>query len=133
VNPKAVAAACILLFAGAAPAAAEYPVVLSYQCNDVVVVARIQTLGFTASVEDNILDRAQFMMRLEIKKVVRGVEHKTSLTTHQFLHEPWRNDRDYLIVLAREDDEEYRIREAALWDVNPQPGLVNRCPWLKAQ
>ena len=103
---------------------------LSYNCDDIVVIGRVVTLGGTAiSDPDASLPnwRSEWRLQVQIKRVVRGSESRRTVPAGAISHANIRDDRDFLIVLTPIESGAYRLQTAALWNERPRPKLVEPC------
>jgi len=123
----------LLLYSVAACAPAEIQDrtaanLLSYSCSDLVVIGRVTTRsGETVTKPDDMLGRGRWQMDVQIKHILRGTEQRGTVPATAVAHAPPRSDRDFLAVLSPIDGGRYHLKTATLWDVRPQPSLIEPC------
>ncbi len=113
---SSVIAALALLLAGAGRATAsdeDGPV--TYGCNDVVVVGRVKTIGYTSQTQEgDLLGHGRYDMKVSIKRVLRGRETRHVVPANGFAHGQMRENVDFWLVLTPAADGGYVIRRGNL-------------------
>lgn len=98
---------------------------LSYRCDDVVVIGRLQNLSYThEEIEDEKIGHGWMMAHLTVRKVVRRTPGKSVLRVRYFGHTYMRQDRDFMFVL-RPAEEGFTIANARL--MSGRPRLSPQC------
>jgi hypothetical protein len=100
---------------------------LPYGCRDLVVIGRLAQLNEAPVPSDHPLRVSQRQFRFQIKRVIKGVESRTSVLAEGVSHSRPREDVDFLMVLEPRPDGTYSKRTGALWNVSPRPALVEPC------
>jgi hypothetical protein len=99
---------------------------LTYGCDDLVVVGRLQNGDFEhVEIEDDILGHGWFFAHLKVREVVKGDVLSDQIPIRYFAHTYLREDRDFMFVLREAEDGEFRLRSASL--VSIRPFLAARC------
>jgi hypothetical protein len=117
--------ALVAISAQAAPPRAG--VALDYDCDDLVVIARVRTLGITAlELPDNVLGTSEYSLEVRIERVLRGDESRSVVPAVGIAHAQIRGDADFLMVFSKTLNG-YVLRKAALWNTEPRPRLAAKC------
>jgi hypothetical protein len=99
---------------------------LDYGCDDVVVVGRVATIGETSIDNPNsFLGVSTWDLRIDIKRVVHGVERRKSVPATSVSHARIIDSRDFLIVLQKAGADSYTIRLDGLQ--YPSARLTEHC------
>lgn len=95
------------LLAGCALIDDEEPIqFLDYECDDIVVVGRVETLGSTPVYDpDSVLGYGVWDMEVRVKRVIRGTERRKTIPVSGLAHAQMRDDVDFLIVLGKSSHE----------------------------
>lgn len=100
---------------------------IRYGCNEVVVIGRAKTLGYSdISDEDDVLGRGAFDMEIAIKRVLYGKEPRRAIRAYGIAHAQIREDKDFAFVLTPRD-EGFEVRSGYLWNGWPKPRLADSC------
>lgn len=101
--------------------------IISYYCDEVVVVGRTKSLGFFDTTEEAaILGRSVFDIEVTIKRVLYGNEPRSVIRAYGVAHAQLREDKDFAFVLTPRD-EGYEIRSGYLWIGWLKPRLADNC------
>lgn len=75
---------------------------VSYRCGDLVVVGRLETLGYEdVEIEDDLIGHGWFTARVTVRRVLAGRVQGPTLEADYFAHAPFRHDRDFVLVIDR--------------------------------
>ena len=98
--------------------------ILKFGCEDVAVVGRIKTVGESAVKDADPLPnwRSAYQLRIQIKRVIRGSEHRRIVPATVIAHAQIRDDRDFLILLKPDGAGGYSLVTASLWEYRPKLG-----------
>ncbi|HYG30697.1 MAG TPA: hypothetical protein VD887_10840 [Allosphingosinicella sp.] len=101
---------------------------IRYGCGDLVVVGRIETIGYADVEEEEELPfRGWTVARVDISKVLAGTAEGEALTIEYFGHGEFRTDRDFVLVVYRGAGGRYLIRSADLVEESRPPRLAPAC------
>ena len=99
---------------------------VTYGCDDLVVVGRVVTLGETSiDTPGSRLGVSAWKQRLDIKRVVRGVESRKSVPATSVSHARIIDSRDFLLVLQKAGDDAYTIGMDGLQETSAH--LAKQC------
>lgn len=99
---------------------------LTYGCDDVAVVGRLQNGDFEhVEIEGDILGHGWFFAHLKVREVVKGGVFSDQIPIRYFEHTYLREDRDFMFVLREAEDGEFRLQSARLMSI--RPFLAARC------
>jgi hypothetical protein len=101
---------------------------IRYGCGDLVVVGRIETIGYEdVEEQDELLDRGWTIARVDVSQVLAGSAEGEALTVEYFGHGEFRTDRDFVLVVYRGAGGRYLIRSADLIEESRPPRLAPAC------
>ena len=100
---------------------------LPYACNDLVVVGRQAQVSEVPVASDDLLGVSRRVVRIDIKRVVKGAEPRETVLAEGISHGRPREDLDFLLVLEPRSDGTYSKRAGAVWEVSRRPGLIEPC------
>ena len=99
---------------------------LAFGCNDVIVVGRIENGALQpATSQHDLLGHGWISATLKVRKVIRGSGVPSVLPAKYFAHTYMRQDRDFMLVLARTRDGGYEINTGQPMALRPR--LADRC------
>lgn len=99
---------------------------IDYGCDDIVVVGRIKTTGYTDMTrQDNLLGSGRYDMQVRIGRVLRGKEPRRIVSVSGYSHGQMRENSDFWLVLTPAPDGRYTIRTANLARI--PYSLAGRC------
>jgi hypothetical protein len=88
---------------------------VTYGCDDVVVVGRVKTIAYAdLTQEDDLLGHGRYDMRVSVKRVLRGKETRRIIPASAFAHGQMRQDVDFWLVLRPVPGGGYVIRTGNL-------------------
>ena len=95
---------------------------LEFSCGDVVVVGRIKTVGATPVQGSDPLPNwlSEYQLQIQIKRIIRGSEHRRVVPASVTAHAQIRGDRDFLIVLTPDGAGGYALATADLMQFRPK-------------
>ena len=110
--------------------ASEEGVPISYGCNEVVVIGRVKTIGFTDQTSSNdVLGHGRFDMQVSIKRVLRGTEARGLVPASGYGHGQMRADVDFWMVLTPVRSGGYIVRTGNI--VAVPYVLASRCTGVR--
>ena len=99
---------------------------ISYGCDEVVVIGRVQTVNYAdLTSADDLLGSGRYDVRVSIKRVLRGKEGRRVVPAHVLSHGQMREDIDFWLVLTPEPEGGYVIRSGNLTSAPYR--LASRC------
>ncbi|MBP7135067.1 MAG: hypothetical protein KBA57_01770 [Sphingomonadaceae bacterium] len=97
----------------------DRPEELEYACGDLAVIGRIRTVDekVIAGSQADFLPhwRSEFSLQIQIRRIIRGMEHRRFVPASIISHAQIRDDRDFLIVLRPNGLDGYTLQTASLW------------------
>ena len=92
--------------------------VVTYGCNELVVVGRLRTLDYSeAPAEGELLQRGRYSMQASVKRVLRGKDSRRVLPVIGHAHGQMRDDVDFWLVLTPAPNGAYTLRAANLTSI----------------
>ena len=99
---------------------------LAYRCDDAVVVGRIESTDYESIGDaDDLPGRGIVRATVKVRKIVRGAALPKTIPVTYVAHVYMRSDRDFMLVLNKNDDGSFSVAAAQLTSVRPR--LAARC------
>ena len=99
---------------------------LSYGCDDLVVVGRVQNGEWRhVNDPDDILGHGWVDATLKVRRVIKGIGLRRTARIRYFAHTYMRDDHDFMLVRSRKPDGSFVINTGQLMSAHPRPAA--RC------
>jgi len=101
---------------------------VSYRCNDLVVVGRFENLNYEhIDIEGDILGHGWMNARIKVSQVLAGRTERGEIRVRYFGHTYYRADRSFVLVISRARQSKGLLRSAHLIDGSRRPRLATAC------
>jgi hypothetical protein len=99
-----------------------------YRCGDLVVVGRVESLGYEpVELANDLLGHGWIAARVTVRKVLAGRADGPVVPIRYFAHAYFRDDRDFMLVIDRRGPGGDLIRSALLMEGGRRPHLARSC------
>ena len=123
-----VASTCLLGWNTCPDLAAAHADIVSYGCDDLVVVGRIKDQTFTALPDNSDpIGESRITMTIDVSRVLVGRLNASSIPATIVAHAAARRDRDFIFVVHLQGDGRYAISQGWVLGYGDDPSLANHC------
>lgn len=111
---------------GTADAASIEDRTLEYRCDDVVVVGRVYSHAYDRIPNDeDLIGHGKIRATVKVRRVIRDQNLSDTIPANYFAHVYMRDDRDFMLILRKENDGLFMIAGGQLMSARPK--LAARC------
>lgn len=99
---------------------------LSFGCDDIVVIGRLQNGDYEhVEIENDLLGHGWISAKLSVRRIVKGEAPSLIIPVTYFAHTYMREDRDFMFVLSKDGNGTHHVEAAQLMSARPR--LAPRC------
>lgn len=109
----------------------EVAPIVSYGCDDLVVIGRMKNLSFESIPDENdLLGHGHIKFEVRIRKRLRGTDTRRVVAASAIAHTHMNEEHEFLLVLSPSSDGVgYQLEDVRVWQLAPGEYL----PWVRKQ